>query len=211
MRRARTEEAKEDRRSVILSAALDEFFESGFTAAKMDDIARRAGLSKGALYLYFPSKVAVFEALIEAIVGPAVTRIEAAAGSAPSALAGIDAMAALAPMLIRTTNMPRLMKVIVGDCRAFPDVLHRYRIEVLERVLGMIAALLRRGMDAGEIRRADPDLMARLVVAPVALSGIWHVVFNFEGRAEVDLEGLFRLHAETLRRALGTDGGEGRA
>lgn len=209
MQRARTDEAKEDRREAILGAALDEFFERGFTAAKMEDIARRAELSKGAVYLYFPSKDAVFEALIEAVVGPAVARIEAAAGSSPSALASLRAMAALAPVLIRTSNMPRLMKVMIGDCRAFPDVVRRYRVEVLERVLGMIAGALKRGMDAGEIRRSDPALTARLVVAPVALSAVWHVVFNQDGGAEVDLEGLFQLHAEALERALGAAGGGG--
>lgn len=209
MGRARTEEAKEDRRGAILGAALDEFFERGFSAAKMEDIARRAELSKGAVYLYFPSKDAVFEALIEAVVGPAVKRIEAAAGSSPSALASIRAMAMLAPVLIRSSNMPRLMKVMIGDCRAFPDVVRRYRTEVLERVLGMIAATLKRGMDAGELRPGDPALAARLVVAPVALSAVWQAVFNFEGDAEVDLEALFSMHAEALDRAFAIGPAEG--
>jgi len=207
MRRARTDEAKEDRRDAILAAALDEFFERGFTAAKMEDIARRADLSKGAVYLYFPSKDAVFEALIEAVVAPAVARIEAASASSPSALASLKTMAMLAPVLIRTSNMPKLMKVMIGDSRAFPDVVRRYRSEVLERLLGMVAAMLRRGMDAGELRRADPALAARLVVAPVALSAIWQVVFNQDGEAEVDLEALFAMHAGALERAFGTGPG----
>jgi AcrR family transcriptional regulator len=202
MRRARTDEAKEDRRGAILSAALDEFFERGFAAAKMDDIARRTGVSKGTVYLYYPSKDAVFEALIEAVVVPTVARIEAAAGAAPSALLGIRALAMLAPTLLRTSSLPRLMKVMIGDARTFPDVVRRYRTEVIERILGMIAAMLARAMESGEIRRSDPALTARLVVAPVVLSGVWEIVFNLDGEASVDLEALFALHADTLERAL---------
>ena len=62
MKRARSDEAKDERRAQLLDAALDEFFEKGFSAARMDDIARRAKLSKGTLYLYFDSKKAMFQA-----------------------------------------------------------------------------------------------------------------------------------------------------
>ena len=65
MQRARSEAAKDTRRQALLTAALDEFFERGFAAARMDDIARRAGFSKGTLYLYFDSKEALFASLIE--------------------------------------------------------------------------------------------------------------------------------------------------
>ena len=82
MQRARTDADKDDRRQALIAAALDEFYERGFAAARMDDIARRAKLSKGALYLYFDSKEALFQAVTESFILPHIEMVEAAAGAA---------------------------------------------------------------------------------------------------------------------------------
>jgi AcrR family transcriptional regulator len=201
-RRARTDEAKDERRGALISAALDEFFEKGFAATRLDDIARRAGLSKGAIYLYFDSKESLFQALIESVALSRVEMLEQAAAAAPSGLAALQVVGRMAPSVIRESNLPRLMKVMISDARMFPEIVRDYRRKVLDRVLGMIAGMLERSMDQGEIRRSDPKLLARLVVAPIALSGIWHVVFNNDPEAEVDLDALFALHVETMTRAL---------
>ena len=84
MKRARTKKAKDERRLALLRAGLDEFFERGFTAARMDDISKRAGLSKGALYLYFSSKEELFKSLVEEYAVPNVERIEAMTRAAPA-------------------------------------------------------------------------------------------------------------------------------
>ncbi len=76
MKRARTPQAKEDRRQALLKAALDEFYEKGLTAARADDIAERAGLSKGTLYVYFKSKEDLFKALIENLTTPKLAMLE---------------------------------------------------------------------------------------------------------------------------------------
>jgi AcrR family transcriptional regulator len=201
-RRARTEEAKDERRGALISAALDEFFEKGFAATRLDDIAKRAGLSKGSIYLYFDSKESLFQALIESVALSRVEMLEQAAAAIPSGLGALQAVGRLAPSVIRESNLPRLMKVMISDARMFPDIVRDYRRNVLDRVLGLIAGVLERSMEAGEIHRGDPKLLARLVVAPVALSGIWHVVFNTDPEAEVDLDALFALHVETMTRAL---------
>ncbi|MEZ5938544.1 MAG: TetR/AcrR family transcriptional regulator [Hyphomonadaceae bacterium] len=208
IKRARSEEAKDTRRNALLAAALDEFVERGFAAAKIDDIARRAGLSKGALYLYFDSKEALFKGLIETVAMPRVEEIEAAIAGAPSIRQALEVMSAIAPTIIRESPLPRFMKVLIGDAKTFPDILQSYRREVLERVLGAISAALERAMDRGEIARHDPDLLARIVVSPIPLSGIWHILFGADPDAAVNLEELFRLHADLLGRALAVDGAE---
>ena len=86
MLRARSIEAKVDRQQALLSAALDTFFDYGFAASRMEEIASRAGVSKGALYLYFDSKEALFKALIEHHAIPNLERIEAIAAAAPTDL-----------------------------------------------------------------------------------------------------------------------------
>lgn len=209
MQRARTEEAKDARRRVILAAALDEFHERGFSAARMDDIAARASLSKGTLYLYFDSKEALFQALVETVAMPNVERIEALAATAPSARAAISALFAFAPYVVRETPLPRFMKILIADASIFPDILTRYRREVVERALNAVAGLLTRAHDAGEFRIDDPRLTARLVVAPVVMSALWHILFEHEADAKIDLPALLTLHERMLLTAL--DAGAGGA
>ncbi len=204
MKRARTEEAKDARRQVLLDAALDEFFERGFTAARTHDIAERAGLSKGTLYLYFDSKEALFSELIESLTSPNLARIDEIAATSPSALDAIDRFTGFASHLVRTSDLPRLMKVLIGDSQHFPETMKRYREEVLERVLGAIGSVLEAAKSRGEIVVGDPHLTARLVIAPVLFSGIWQAMFGADPKAQVDLEALFGEHARLLRRGMET-------
>lgn len=207
MQRARTAEAKEKRRRALLAAALDEFVERGFAAARMDDIAARAGLSKGTLYLYFDSKEAVFAGLVDAVALPNVAQMEAFLKETPSARAALKRLMAFLPHLVRDTPLPHLAKVLIADAGAFPEVARRYRTQVIDRVLAAIAALLERGRAAGELAVDDPALTARLVVAPVLMSAVWRVVFESDPAAHVDLDALFATHEKMLLRALGAGDG----
>jgi len=200
--RALTEEAKDDRRRVFLRAALDEFFEKGFTAARMEDIAKRASVTKGTLYLYFTSKEEVFTELINHFAAPNLKHLESIALSSASFSDAMDQLAAFAPVLIAETDMPRLMKVLIGDSHNFPDIIHDYRTEILERLLAIISTALRRARASGEIACDDADLTARLIVAPVVFSGVWQAVFNKDNKHAVDLRALFGMHADNIRRAL---------
>ena len=207
MQRARSDQAKDARRRALLEAALDEFFERGFAAARMDDIARRAGVSKGALYLYFDSKDALFNALIESVAVPKVERVEMFAAQAPTARAALRSLMEFAPLIMRETALPRVAKGRIGDAGAFPDLVARYRRDVIERALAAIAGVLERGRDTGELIVDDPHLAARLVVAPLFLSAIWSVVFQTESEPGVDLEALFAMHERNLLRAFAVDNG----
>ena len=208
MLRARTIEAKDARRRAVLNAALDEFFERGFTAARMDDIARRAGLSKGALYLYFDSKEELFSGLVETIAMPNLERVEQLVGTTRSPTEAIRLLMAFAPRLIVGSPLPRIVKVLIADSGAFPEVVRDYRRQVIDRVLGAIARLLERGRATGEFQVDDPHLAARLVVAPIVLSAMWRVVFETDPEAQVDVEALFALHEQFLLRALSAKGTE---
>lgn len=202
MKRARSNQAKGERRALLLKAALDEFFEKGFSAARMSDIARRADLTKGTLYLYFESKQALFKALIEQLAAPNLDHMAMLASSAPTFSEAMDRLASFAPVLIGQSDMPRLMKVLIGDSHSFPDIILAYREEVLGRLFSIIAKALERARQAGEIECEDTQLTARLIVAPVALSGVWHALFGQDKAEAIDLKKLFRMHADYMRRAL---------
>ncbi|WP_321489873.1 TetR/AcrR family transcriptional regulator [uncultured Hyphomonas sp.] len=202
MQRARTEEAKDERRQALLSAALDEFFEKGFAATRMDDVARRAHLSKGALYLYFDSKDALFQGLVESLATPNLEIVEQITQQAATLKEALRGIRLFAPNLIRQTELPRLMKVLIGDSQMFPDLVQTYRRELIDRVLSMIASLLKRANDSGEASIAHPELTARLVMAPIVLSALWQAVFNQKSEADVNLDQLFEIHEQMLLNAL---------
>lgn len=200
--RARTEEAKDERRAAFLRAALNEFFEKGFAAARVDDIARRAGFSKGTLYLYFKNKEALFQGLIESVAVPKVEQMEMMVNSAPSASAALGGILRIVPQVIRGSMLPRLIKILVGDGGQFPGVALSYRTAVIDRGLATIASLLERGHATGELVVEDADLTARLVIAPMIFSVIWHILFEKKPADKIDLDALLSLHHRMLMRAL---------
>jgi AcrR family transcriptional regulator len=202
MKRAITNESKSERRSAILAVALDVFYENGFNAARMDDIATRAELSKGTLYLYFDTKDALFKALIDSLAIPNLGEIEKIAAAAPSVIDALDGLAMYAPNMIRHSNMPRLMKVLIGDSQNFPAIIVDYRVRILDRLIGALTLLLKNGKLRGEIETDDPALLARLLIAPIAFSGIWQAVFGGASEATVDLERLFQMHIKIMIKAL---------
>jgi AcrR family transcriptional regulator len=206
MTRARSEGAKNVRRQQLLQAALDEFYERSFAGARMDDIARRAGLSKATIYLYFDSKEALFVALIESLGLPRVQQIERLLAGAQSIDQALEQLAELAPIIVRHSDMPRLMKVIVGDSQQFPDIVRDYRQKLIERILASMVQMLERAQASGEVALVDPALTTRLLVAPIVMSALWQAVFGGDAEAEVDLETLFAMHARFMLAALRPQG-----
>ncbi|MEM5518132.1 TetR/AcrR family transcriptional regulator [Henriciella sp. AS95] len=203
--RARSEEAKDDRRQALLEAALDEFFEKGFAASRMADIAKRAHLSKGTLYLYFDSKEDLFKALVETLAAPNIDQIESIAETSHSLEQALAGMRALAPHIIRDTDLPRLIKVLIGDSHMFPTIVQAYRTQLIERVFSIIAGILERAHAAGEIEVENAPLTARIVIAPIVLSALWQALFGRDPTAHVDLDKLFEIHTRLLLKALRPD------
>ncbi len=200
--RARTQQAKESRRKLILEAALDEFYEKGFAASRIEDIASRANLSKASVYLYFPSKEALFHGLVETLAKPKVEELRAIALQSSSLDGLIDNMMGFAPSVIRETRLPKLMKVIAADSQRFPELVQGYREEVIDKIFDVLRAVVERSRESGEIEVEDPELAVRLLVAPVAFSAFWRAVFEAGGESTVDLDSLFRLHALSMKRLL---------
>ena len=158
----------EARPDEILTAALDEFIVSGFDAARMEDIAARAGVSKGAIYLYFESKVAMLRALIEREVAPIAHRLEAAAE------AGIDDPAVtlrqLAAIVASALGQPHIFAtplLVASLSGRFPELAQDYRERVFFRARDAIERLMRRGVALGQFRAVDPAAAARAMMGPI--------------------------------------------
>lgn len=203
MQRARTDDAKDERRQALLAAALEVFVEKSFAAARMDDIARAASLSKGTVYLYFSSKEELFEAVLRNVALPNVEHMEDLMRQSPSVSVALDGIGQFVPHLIRNTALPRIMKLLISESGTFPEIVQSYREDVLDRLLAGVTGFLARAKAAGEIDVDDPALAARLVASPIAFSALWSVVFETEPKAQVDLDALMAMHVTHLKRALG--------
>ena len=163
-----------ERPEQILNAALVEFGERGLAGTRLEDIAKRAGLSKGTIYLYFPNKEAVFREMVRHIV---VSQLElrereydAAKGTATEALT--DYMRGYW-VFIRSTQFAPLFRLINAEIHNFPDLAQFYADEVVTRKNRLMAAILTRGMESGEFRRLDPLVAARMLSAPFVMHGLW--------------------------------------
>ncbi|MBI1187060.1 MAG: TetR family transcriptional regulator [Alphaproteobacteria bacterium] len=165
----------------ILSAALDAFIASGFDAATMDDIARRAGVTKGALYLYFESKEQMLRALIDREVRPLIARVEAL-----SVMETDDPAALIKQALLLVTGAladPRLFalpRLIIALSGRFPDVVNGYRDDVVGPARAAIGRLVMRGQALGQFRAVDPVAAARAIIGPMMFEIMWAHVLHGE-------------------------------
>ena len=187
----------------ILAAALRVFAESGYARARLEDVARVAGVSKAALYLYFESKQAIFEALVRSAVVPNVERLEALVAGWQGTTA--DLLRSFVETIARPLvggELAGFPKLIIAEASNFPDLAQFYRTMVIERVLGVLASIVKRGVAAGEFRPVDPALAARLVMAPLLFSAIWKTCFVRADEDPFDPTPLLSLHVETLLRGL---------
>ncbi|MFD1621673.1 TetR/AcrR family transcriptional regulator [Thalassotalea marina] len=201
--RAISERDKEKRKQVILMAALEQFYLQGFKATRMDDIANMAGVSKGTLYLYFKTKEELFQAIIEQVALPKLGELTQLLEQSPSVKQGLSNMFNFLPKVILYSPLPKLIKVIISDSFAFPEVAQNYREQVIEKGLMALTKLLDKGNTNKEINVENSKVMARLVIAPVIFSVIWYVILNGDNKSENDINALFQQHLRNMFCSLG--------
>lgn len=189
----------EARPDEVLDAALAVFVEKGFATAKVDDIARRAGVSKGTVYLYFASK----QALMEGIVRRAVSPI---AQGAAAEIAGFEGdprvpitllLRRLCALLAEPANLA-LPKLFLREALNFPDIARTYRESVLERIMPAVAGLVARGIASGHLRPVDPELAIRSIVGPLVAHLALSEVFGVTPADGLALERLLENHLTIL-------------
>lgn len=194
---------KEARPEEILEAALDVFVTRGYAAARLDQVARRAGVTKGTIYLYFPSKAALFKAVVRRSIVVNIERAEAA--SAAHAGSAADALRHLVRDLWRTvgeTNLSGIPKLIIAEAANFPDLARFYWTEVASRALSLFASIIGRGVAAGEFRRVNPRFATMSVVSPMLFAVIFkHSLYPVSGAA-FDFPAFIEAHLDNVLRGL---------
>jgi AcrR family transcriptional regulator len=190
---------KEARPSEILAAALAQFAERGYAATRLDDVARRAGVTKGTLYLYFPNKEELFKAVIRDTLVPELIRLTTVSAT-PSA-ASIDGMIADFQRLA-ASPVGAIPKLVLGEAANFPEIARFYLDEVVGRGLQAIRAMLQRGVDAGTFRAIDTEFAAYCVIAPLLLAVLWTHSFGHVAERPLDIANLCNAHRDLLLHGL---------
>jgi AcrR family transcriptional regulator len=191
----RAERAAE-RRGAIIEAALDEFVARGFTATRIDDIASRAGVAKGTIYLHFKDKESMFEELIRTALVPLIGRLQA-----PPAMGGpvrdmIEGFARMFIQEVANTRRGEIVRLIVAEGPRFPSVADFYYREVVSRGLAAMRALIELGVARGEIKQKDLARFPQLIIAPAIVAVVWQSLFS--RHAPLDANEMFRVHLDLI-------------
>jgi AcrR family transcriptional regulator len=183
------------RREAILSAALDEFSARGFAATRLDDVAQRAGIAKGTIYLYFRDKEGLFQELIRTMLTPLVGTIEALGQADLPMRALADHLADLFVREVYETRRKDVIRLMIAEGRRFPKLAEFYYREVLSRIIAAVRGLLARAAARGEAPAGLVDF-PQIVAAPGLIAIIWSGLFErFE---PLDVRAMMKTHFELL-------------
>jgi AcrR family transcriptional regulator len=193
---------QEARRQAILDAALTEFAERGFEAARLDDIAARAGVAKGTLYLYFDDKEKLFEALIRNAVDPIIGRLDALAEAQNLPVEEVlGALFSTFENEVLGTKRKLLMRLLIAEGPRFPAIAEFHYRNVVSRIMPLIRKVAERAVERGEFSTDAAARFPQLIAAPLITAVIWDALFS---RIEpLDAGALFRAHLEILTCAPG--------
>src|SRR5262249_17059087 len=165
------------RREAILSAALDEFAARGFAATRLDDIARRAGVAKGTIYLYFRDKESLFQDLVRAMLSPIIARLEAAPTAEVPPRMAVEEIAHMLGREGFGTRRKDVIRLIITEGHRFPKLADIYYHEVIERVMPIVRALMARAAARGELPNDALARFPQLLIAPAMVALIWNGLF----------------------------------
>ena len=199
---------KDARPAELLAAALDLFVERGYSATRLDDVAARAGVSKGTLYLYFSGKEELFKAVIREGLVPVYQQgeriVDEHQGSAEDLL---RKLICTWWEMVGSTKLSGLPKLMIAESGNFPDVARYYFDEVVARSRKLVARAIARGTASGEFRALDPDTLVRLTLAPMLLMSIWRYSFAFCDATHIDPEHYLSVHLDVLLNGLRAEPG----
>jgi AcrR family transcriptional regulator len=192
---SRAERAAE-RRAAIVEAGLEEFVARGFAATRLDDVAKRAGVAKGTIYLHFKDKEALFEELVRTAIVPLINRLTAPPSPTGSIRDALEGFAKTFVQEVTTTRRGDIIRLIVAEGPRFPAIADFYYREVVSRGLAGMRALIEIGIARGEIRIPGLARFPQIVVAPAIVGVIWKSLFD--RHSPLDATAMLRVHLDMI-------------
>jgi AcrR family transcriptional regulator len=199
----RWERRKDARPGELATAALELFIEKGFSATRLDDVAKRAGVSKGTLYLYFDSKEELFKTVIQEGIVSRIAEYEVFMRAYEGASA--DLLRDLVNTWwnqIGATKLGGITKLMMSEAGNFPELAMFYHDEVITRGMGLFVYVIERGIARGEFRSMPLDYIPRICAAPVVMLMLWRHSFDLCGAKQIDPDAYLAAHTDMLIHSL---------
>jgi AcrR family transcriptional regulator len=201
----RWERRKEARPAELISAALELFIEKGYAGTRLEDVAARAGVSKGTLYLYFENKEDLFKAVVRENIVARITR------RADEILHHDGSSADLLKYLLSSwwneygsSAAGGLGKLMMAESGNFPEIARFFLEEVIEPWHAMLAAVIRRGVERGEFRRIKAEMFARVITGPLVMLSLWKHSFGACSQTPIDADEYLATHLDIVLSSLRT-------
>ena len=197
---------KEERPAEIIEAALNLFVEKGFVATKLEAVAKRAGVSKGTVYLYFDSKEELFRAVIRQAIVPLLEKAEKTAAEFSGSQKDL-----LTKMVLNwwdsvaKTRLSGIPKLIIAEAGNFPEIAEFYLENVVDRARSMLSKIIKKGIDGGEFKPSDPGITTRLLIAPVLFAVIWEKSLAPFDHEKYNLDMYIQQHLTTFFQGICAD------
>jgi AcrR family transcriptional regulator len=196
---------KESRPGEILTAALDTFVERGYESARLEDIARRAGCTKGTIFLYYESKAELFKAVIRDVMVPLIQdtqrAIEAHQGSCRELL---EQLLRIRWERATASRLSGLAKLLFAETERYPDLARFYYEEIHSQSQALLQRAFDMGVARGEFRPLDGASFARVAIAPIVFASIWRHSFGPVVEQALDSDAYFRTTLDILFSGIGT-------
>lgn len=198
---------KADRPGEIVQAALAVFAEKGFAAAKLEEIATRAGVSKGALYLYFETKEDLFRAVVEQAIAPNIQAIRTLIAGHPGP---ISALVRLVPeriaAVLETLPVGGVVKMVIGEAGNFPQLARVWHDRLVAPALGALTDAVTAAQARGEVKPGDPRAYALQLISPLLMAVIWRETFTPVGAQDFDVRAVAHQQVETMLSGMLVEG-----
>ncbi len=189
---------KEERPAEIIAAAYAVFTDKGFAAARLDDIAARAGVSKGALYLYFETKQEIFEAVVRSAIAPNIGMIRAFAEAYDGPLEPLLRQIVSRVQAAIGFHFGPVIRMVIGEGRIFPEIARIWNDQMVEPGLSMLTGIIERAQARGEVRPGDPRAFCVSLISPVVAAVIIRETFVPVGAKPFDIGALMHQHLDTV-------------
>jgi len=196
-RRGRKPQAQ--RREQILAAAFEEFAAQGYAATRLDDVARRAGIAKGTIYLYFQDKERLFRAVVRGLIQE---RLDAFAGTfhGPAPALFREMLARMYTRVVRNERARGIVRLLVAESGKFPQLSDIYHQEIIGPGLKAMRQVLKRGIASGEFRKSLALDFPQILVAPGVLAIVWKLILG--ERHRLDLDAYLKAHVDFVLGSL---------
>jgi AcrR family transcriptional regulator len=193
---------KAERPQEILEAAFLEFSRNGYAMTTLDQIAERAGVTKGTIYVYFESKEQLFISMVRELMKATLDTVqdmfERHDGSTADLLRAQFSF--IYQHLVEDRRRREVVRMLISEASRFPELADRYHQDVHRPCLDMLQKAIQRGMDRGEIRRSAVTDCPLVIIAPIALVDLWMMMFD--DRHPLDLKSYFDAHLELVLNGL---------